>query len=587
MRLPLATRALWVVVGWSAPMLVAQGAPPTTPPVAVVDEIAGPMRRAPQDAEPLESVALRVLTVRRPGFVEVDRGTRDLVRPGDVVVLRPVGQAPVRGRVHRTEERSSLVELEDPARVVEVGVPGVVLVPSARFEEADDPAPFVPQGPRRPHAPWQNRDEAYEDDMPLLATVDVLRPSERTPRLVGRVYVTADAGRSSLDDRSDTLFRVGTDVEIENPFGRGGRVHFDAELNHRSTDVDGQVDERFSKGRLDRLSYSWGGTRWEPVRQEVGRFLQHGMPEFGVVDGWEWGRRLDDGSSFGFAVGAFPEPDIAMETGDDYQVSGYYRWVADDSERFAATAGFQKTWHHSDPDRDLLVAKVHVLPEDGWSVTASTWFDYYGDSDDVKGRGVELTEAHATATRRFDDGDGVTLAFTHRRFPEIDREEFVPVLAAQLADDRYDRLSARGWHALDDRVELQAEVGAWDDEDESGGDAELGLEVVDLFAPGSRSTASVWLAEGRFTSSRGARVSYGQPFERRAAGRWDVSYDLSQHDSEDFDSDFADIVQHRLAVSWVLRLADGWSATLGADALLWDDAEEDAERVHLHLSKSF
>lgn len=599
-----------------ASSLQAQAQAPSAP---AAPALAAKGRKA-QDDEAVHALDLRVLGLQAAGLVKVDRGERDLVQVGDRVVFRPLGRPQVEGRVSQVDARTSLVKLELTEGELEAGVPGVVLVPSSRFQPTQPkPAPGASpglkpplndasafHGPRRPPVRWTNRDDGYRKGMPLLSTAENLTPEQRPMRMVGRVSVLANAGRSSLDDRTDAFVRLGADVELENPFGRGGRLHVDGEVNHRRTDVDGQVDEQFSKARLDRASYAWGGTRWEPVRQEVGRFLQPVVPEFGVLDGWSWSTREDDGTRMGGSVGFLPEPNISLSTGKDLAASGFYRWASDDSERFATTVGVQKTWHHGKRDRDLILAKVQIVPEEGWSVHASAWVDYYSDSDDAKDSGFELTEAHASATRRFDDVAEVTLAFDHRRFPELLREEFAPVALNQLADDRYDRLSARGRRQLEEGVDILAEVGAWNDEDESGGDAELGMEWSDLLARGSRSSASVWLAEGRFSRSSGARVAYGMPFQPltfgsgsastgersgqrsgQASGRWDVSYEVSQHENAGFNVDFARVVQHWVRLSWGFHLADGWRGTVSADARLWDDADEDAQSVHLSLTKSF
>src|SRR5215813_259492 len=73
----------------------------------------------------------------------------------------------------------------------------------------------------------------------------------------------------------------------------------------RSTTVWNDLDGTINgvSGVLYRLSYSIGGDRFAPDRIEVGRFLQYGMPEFGVLDGVEWDRRLAGGDSFGASVG--------------------------------------------------------------------------------------------------------------------------------------------------------------------------------------------------------------------------------------------------------------------------------------------
>ena len=83
---------------------------------------------------------------------------------------------------------------------------------------------------------------------------------------------------------------------------------------------------------IQRLSYFQGGTRFSEKRWEAGRFLQHGMPEFGVLDGFEWTHRREGGDQFGASVGFMPQPDDDYESFADFQLAAYYLWVADHRE---------------------------------------------------------------------------------------------------------------------------------------------------------------------------------------------------------------------------------------------------------------
>src|SRR6201988_4439863 len=93
--------------------------------------------------------------------------------------------------------------------------------------------------------------------------------------------------------------RAGTVLLVENFMQKGGDLYFDAETNYRDTDVPDDDDDQDTLLRLERFSYAWGGNRFAADRYEVGRFLQHDMPEFGVLDGGEWTRRLSGGDIFG------------------------------------------------------------------------------------------------------------------------------------------------------------------------------------------------------------------------------------------------------------------------------------------------
>ena len=531
---------------------------------------------------PFEELPLRVLQLLRPGVVVVDRGGLDGLLEDDPVLLFPRDGGPWRGVVIQVDERTAAVRMDDRRLEPAVGTRGRVRVPAARLADLENELP-APQGPVQ-HAPWVREDDDWEPGMPLLSAVEVRTPDQRPTRVSGRLYAIADATWASVDDRSDLFVRFGQDVRVENPFGNGGRFHYDGELNHRDADVPPPSDRSFTKFRVERLSYEWGGTRFDPVRQQVGRFLQQGVPEFGVIDGYEWGKRLDDGRSYGGSVGFMPTPDADYDSTDDFQVSGYYRWVMDESERYAVTGGFQKTWHDGAVDRDLLVAKVHVLPAEGWSLQGTAWVDFYTSSDDEKGVGPELTQAYARASRRWEDGDGLDIVWTHLRFPEIDRQEFIPVTADELADARNDRLHVYGFTPLGESTLLTGEVGVWDDQDDSGGDVEAGLELSDVFVRGGWANVSAFFVDGRFSRGYGGRLAYGQQLDRQ---RWDVRYDVSRQENHDFDVDFADFVQHWLRASWGLDLDDGWDLSVTGGVRLWDDNDENAQQLSVYAQKRF
>ena len=75
--------------------------------------------------------------------------------------------------------------------------------------------------------------------------------------------------------------------------------------------------------------------------------------------------------------------------------------------RLSASAGFQKSWHNGDADRDLFVGKFHYLPLAGWDVHGTAWVDFYTSGDTKSGLG--LTQAYLTAHRTFASRNSVTL----------------------------------------------------------------------------------------------------------------------------------------------------------------------------------
>ncbi len=544
-------------------------------------------------ADETERISLRVTSQRPLGQVVVDRGRSDAVERGDRVLLFPRDGSMREATVVEVGERQSIVELVDRAAVIPDGTRGEVLVPRARLDAlAPPPAPppgepaegapqAPPAGPQPPR--WSRKDDEWEPGMPLLAEVGVVRPEERIRQLSGRYWLTADTTFATLDDRSDGFYRAGVDVLLENPFMQGGALHFDGELNYRFADVDGQVDDSDTRFRLDRLSYTWGGSRFDASRWEVGRFLQHGMPEFGVLDGIEYEQRLDSGDRFGASFGYMPEPNPTYDSGDDLQVAAYYRWLVDPKSWLSFEGGYQKTWHEGDSDRDLFVAKAQYLPPVGWSFQGTAFVDLYGTEDDVYGSGFELTEAHARAGHRWESGSRLDITYTKIEFPELLRTEFTPPADANALDQLgSDRLAVSGSTFLASGQRLHAVAGGWSDEDESGGSLELGVEVPDAFVDRSRTDLTAFAANGRFTSVAGGRVRFDRLTEN---GRWDVLYEIAMHDQLSFDADNDDLLQHWVRVGRDFHTESGWGVSLYAETRLWD--EESSWSLGFHLQRSF
>jgi len=532
------------------------------------------------------SVTLEVrVTSSEHGVAWIDRGSADGLLVGDVVLLLPRAGGTFQGTLSEVGERSAKVALQDPAFEPPSGTRGQVRVPRERLGAT--PAPRLRPTPRRPEAEsppvaWSRPDDDWAPGQPLLAKVRPPRPEERPRSIYGRAYTIFDYADSSEDERTDLFLRAGTNVTFENAFGHGERVLADLEWNVRDVDVPDQDDENGTELRLDRLSYAVGGTRYEPQHWEFGRFLLSGMPEFGVVDGVEWGVRTDSGQRFGASVGFMPEPDEEFQSGEDLQFSGYYRWVADESEQFALAGGYQKTFHNGAADRDLVVATLQRLPRVGWTSIATLWLDLYTSGDDAKGSGIGLTQAYLSSGRRWESGHTFDVVYTHLEFPELERHEFLPVTDDQLADDHAERLALSLGLQLTDDTRLSTGVGAWTDEDESGGDGELTVGIEDFLAERNFMDLSVFGTRGRFETALGARFGLGRALEQ---GRLGLYYEFSANRLDGFTSANDDLPQHRL------RLASDWSGWAGWDVsarlegVLYDD--EHAILVGLYLQRSF
>jgi hypothetical protein len=358
------------------------------------------------------------------------------------------------------------------------------------------------------------------------------------------------------------LVRGGINAVCQNVWN-GGDLHVNAELDYFTN-----VDDNEDLNLLVRwLSYSKGGDRFSPTRWEVGRFPQSGMPEFLYLDGLEWGRRRSNGHRYGASVGFMPELDQDFESFADFQVAGYYQWVSGPREELTLAAGFQKTWHHGDTDRDLLVLKVIRLPVKGWDFNATAWIDFYSGSDNLKS-GIDLTQAVAQVNRRFADGSGLSLNYQHLAFPDIQRTgEFTPPLANEIADDRQDLLALNGWWWFHEDAQLNARLSGWIDQQDEGGAAELGLQVNDLVLRNSRLNLAGYAGIGNYEDYAGGRISYGH-YETR--GFWELFYEYSFHHEHAFPDNLDDIQQHRFRVSGGLYLPSGFDVTFYVETRVWD-----------------
>ena len=156
-----------------------------------------------------------------------------------------------------------------------------------------------------------------------------------------------------------------------------------------------------------------------------------------------------------------------------------------------------KTFHNGSADRDLLIAKFHVLPDAGWSWTGSAWLDYYTSGEPVKSSGVELTQAFLNASRSWEDGRRLDVTYTHLAIPDIERFEFLRPDPTTLEEARTDRISvdsSRPWG----NQRVHGGLGAWTDQEDEGGDAQAGLEFTGWILDQSRTDITAFTTYGRF-----------------------------------------------------------------------------------------
>ncbi|MCE9595104.1 MAG: hypothetical protein K8S98_13040, partial [Planctomycetes bacterium] len=389
--------------------------------------------------------------------VYLDRGTDAKLAVGDRVVFFPAGAAPVEAQVRSATKQSARVELAADA-VLELGTRGEVHVDADAAQLA--------------HAPWEKPIGDVASDAPLLAPWGGTSAAENAVKWHGRVTTAVDWTEDLQNDGSFRLARTGVAFEVENPFHQGGRFDVDLDLFARRADVADSSDESESSLRVDRLSYEWGGTRDDATHWQVGRFFSREFPEFGILDGAEWVRRLDSGDRVGAQLGFLPEPTPEMDTGKDVSAALFYRWVRGANEEFSLGTGFQKTWHEGLSDRDLFVTHLDWKPTPTWTLWSSAWVDVYGANDTVKS-GVELTQFFLNSSWRLDSDAGVGVHASRFRFPELLRNEFDQIAASSILDAENTRVGVDGWKDFTKTFRLSARVDRFADQDDSG----LGLDL--------------------------------------------------------------------------------------------------------------
>jgi hypothetical protein len=514
--------------------------------------------------------------------VYLDNGRAAGIEPGDQVLLYPPSQAAVKSTVQSVSRTSARCSLPSGVTRVDLGTRGEVLIPEGRQPSAaGDPAteskPDDSESPVLLHPPWTNTEGTFDSDTPLLAPARALKPNERESQLHGRVYSQyVNIWDRSIASNEYSLGRLGSVLWIQNPFGKGGGLTIDGEVYHRQALLDDATDDISTRGMLRRLSYHQGGTDDDALRFEVGRFLHHEFPEFGILDGAEFVYRTESGDRVGFSVGALPEWFPDLPTGDDLETAIFYRFVADTEERLMAGIGYQKTWHQGSPDRDLVVGTLDFAPSDRVSLYGSVLADIYTSDDEFKSSGLEITEAHAHGTLQFNPGHGVGVFLAYFRWPELARKEFSPAFDFQLQNYHVLRYGVFTWQQLTDQVRIDARVDQWHDQNDDGTAWETRLAARDWLYDKGEVALSVFNADAVYTSGLGGRLSASRLF---AWGFGSIAYDIVGFELDDT------ALQHVLHANFDMDLKRGRSASLFCDYRFGEN--QDSFQIGVLLQQRF
>ena len=496
--------------------------------------------------------------------VYLDAGREAGLRPGDVVELHPTAGT-TRGVINAISKSSSRAEL-DGNLTAGVGDLGEVRIPESRLTPLE--APSKAKGPKK-DIEWEADTVPWDPDRPLLAAPVVVRtPADRKSELSGRIYTVIDQTWDNERDQSFLLLRQGLDARLTNPFDSGGQLHFDAEVFRRETDLGTETitDDR---GRLDRFSYSIGGTREERTRYEVGRFLQYEFSELGVLDGFELGHRTDSGSIVGFSAGLFPDPRSDFRTGEDSQVAVFFRTPrhgSGDGPDLDWGLALQNTWHKGDEDRDLLVGDFNYRPTEQLSLSADSHVDYYGHGDVIKSRGLELTEFNLRTRYTFEMPAGMGAYYSFRRFPELLRDEFNTLTPDQILNNEVRRVGVDFWRTLAEKFRLSTRFGSWRDQDSDGWSSNLRGSARDWLYERGEVSIEVYNSEAAFTMSDGARLTANRRIASSLVG---LVLENNRSKQDNFDGSQSSLKTQRIRLHWDNSF-DKWNLSTYLESRLGD-----------------
>jgi hypothetical protein len=521
--------------------------------------------------EGFDRIAVRVTAVQA-SRAYIDVGSDGGLLVGDRVQLFPAGRPTLECVVRGITRNSARIEW-DGLFPPTVGTQGEALVPKDRASTNQPTTPL----------PWTQTPENFDPNAPLLAPAKGLDNAERESRFSGRWFTQGDWTRANVGGSEDySLARTGLDLSLENPFGRGGALEFDGEIYRRSSSLWDSGDDTDTQSRIDQLSVWWGGVRGDDRRVEIGRFLQHEFPEFGVLDGAEVTWRTSGGDRYGVSAGLLPEVDPERTTGEDTAISAYYRYVVGEDEHAALGIGAQKTWHKGQADRDLIIVNGHWRAGQRWSLYASTWIDFYTADDTAKPQGPELTQAIGNLSYQFDNGLSLGLNASQFRWPELLRLELPPITSTTLSDGVVTRVGVSASKNVTKKLRLSGRIDEWHDQDNSGYNGELRAGLRDTLFERGEVSVSAFSAQGLYSDFSGLRLG---AMRWNEWGSWRVDFEAAQAQQDDFSGSQADLLQYVARAGIDFALGSLWSLSLSAESRFGD--EQDALAAGFFLQRRF
>ncbi len=496
--------------------------------------------------------------------VYIDKGRGSGLTVGMKVRVLPPGAEAIELIVSAVSTNSARLDVPEGMVVPDIGVAGEADVPDDAATPADGQDPKRAEKPPVPeHPPWQGTVGERAPDQPLLAPAYARPANERPRQFHGRVFAQGlyTHDQSGADSNDYYLTRLGTSMDLTNPFGQGGRLSFSGELNHRGQDVlnDGTSGE--TNAIVDRLSYSWGGEQYSPHRTEVGRFMSYYVPELGTIDGVESALIMENDVAVGGALGLYPRSYPDRDWGEDFGFHAFIDYRPKGDHHLSTTLAYQKTWHDGKVDRDLLVGKINMAPSKSWWVSGSAKVDLYTPGDPVKGTGPSLTELwlfgrYAPTEQKW----GTSLSLSRYSYADVKNRDFAGLPRDLVADGHVERADLSGWYDLRKDLRATARVNYWTDQIGNGKGGELDLDWDRVGGSNVTLHGDVFLAEGAFSKGEGfrleARPTIGEVFTN-------VGYEYYRFEPTGLTSGGSAQVRHtaRAGVNWAWRKMY-YSATL-------------------------
>lgn len=499
---------------------------------------------APSLAEPPVAATVQTVSGRS---VYLNVGRKDGVVAGARVVFRLINGVQIEATIVDVSANNSRAELPEGSLLPEINDHAEVQISAPMREEVADPAKSKPPPPV--HAPWLRKDGERTADTPLLAPAFSTNPAERPMTVRGRVFTTTRYTRDLANNANYTYARIGTWLEVQNPFKNEDRFRFEGDTDYRAISTSLRSDSKLH-GRIQRMSYAWGTNQDAPFRGEVGRFYSQSLPEIGIIDGGEAAVRLENGLSFGGGAGLYPTLYKKLTSTKDL---GFHAFVDYQSEKedswFQGTFGVQQTWHTGAADRTLVIGRVNARPSRDLTIFGSVMVDLYGSGDTVKTQSAEITQLVSQVSYQINETNGLTGSITRMTWPELKREEYASLPPELIHNGYVDRISGSWWHKFSKSFRVTAQSHYWRDQDRKGYGGELSADSYLSDAANSSIFGSVYYEDSAYTKGVGARLQ-GQ--RDLGSVRLFLGYDVYNYSSSTFLGGTSDYLRQsvRTDVSW-------------------------------------